>query len=526
MATYYQQRASAGLIISEGTQIEPRGKGYAWTPGIYSQAQIDGWRTVTDAVHAEGGVIFAQLWHVGRVSHTDLQPDNAAPIAPSAIQAQKVKAFIETAPGTGTLVEPSLPRELSVTEIKALVEPMPRRHATRSAPVSTALKFTRPTATWSTSSSPPTPTSARMNTAVRCTTACVSLREVVQAVSAVVGPDRVGVRFTPLFTSTDEDRVYIGFVEEDPHPDLTSKPSRCWKGRYRATCRLPATDWPNARTCQKRFAVRSEAPSAAKSCMPACTPAEARRACGRGPGRPDCPFGRPLYRQPRSAPAHRRGWHWVPGPPVWRWRAKLHRITRLQVAGCSPPGAPVAIAARRQDKLEAVVAESPRKVRIARRPVPLRRRKSNGDSSEAAVVAELRQNPTVALLWHCCSAAFSSWESRIITPEFGGRGQVVFTRQRFIRAAVAVSAISKACAEVGEGPVDLDRPRRVDSDLKHSTSRHRHGPYGIGLLQLSHSRGVGWACHRLAIRQPDDVDINEIVPSSPASVLREGRCEQ
>ena len=123
MATYYQQRASAGLIISEGTQIEPRGKGYAWTPGIYSQAQIDGWRTVTDAVHAQGGVIFAQLWHVGRVSHTELQPDNAAPVAPSAIQAQKVKAFIETAPGAGTLIEPSLPRELTVAEIRGRSAP-------------------------------------------------------------------------------------------------------------------------------------------------------------------------------------------------------------------------------------------------------------------------------------------------------------------------------------------------------------------------------------------------------------------
>jgi len=69
MATYYSQRASAGLIISEGTQISPLGKGYAWTPGIYSTEQIIGWCQVTDAVHTAGGTIFAQLWHVGRVSH-------------------------------------------------------------------------------------------------------------------------------------------------------------------------------------------------------------------------------------------------------------------------------------------------------------------------------------------------------------------------------------------------------------------------------------------------------------------------
>lgn len=66
MATYYRQRSGAGFMVTEGTQIEPRGQGYAWTPGIHSPEQIQGWRKVTDAVHAEGGVIFAQLWHVGR----------------------------------------------------------------------------------------------------------------------------------------------------------------------------------------------------------------------------------------------------------------------------------------------------------------------------------------------------------------------------------------------------------------------------------------------------------------------------
>lgn len=112
MAEYYQQRASAGFMVSEGTQIEPRGKGYAWTPGIYSEAQIAGWQQVTDAVHAADGVIFAQLWHVGRFSHTTFQPGNNAPLAPSALAARGVKTFIETGPDTGMLVPPSMPREL------------------------------------------------------------------------------------------------------------------------------------------------------------------------------------------------------------------------------------------------------------------------------------------------------------------------------------------------------------------------------------------------------------------------------
>ncbi|MFH4263139.1 alkene reductase, partial [Acinetobacter baumannii] len=87
MATYYQQRAGAGFMVTEGTQIEPRGQGYAWTPGIHSPEQIAGWRKVTEAVHAKGGIIFAQLWHVGRVLHTSVQPNHASPVAPSAIKA-------------------------------------------------------------------------------------------------------------------------------------------------------------------------------------------------------------------------------------------------------------------------------------------------------------------------------------------------------------------------------------------------------------------------------------------------------
>ena len=84
MADYYAQRASAGLIIAEGTQISPLGKGYAWTPGIYSPEQIAGWRRVTDAVHAAGGRIVIQLWHVGRISHVSLLPEGTLPVSSTA----------------------------------------------------------------------------------------------------------------------------------------------------------------------------------------------------------------------------------------------------------------------------------------------------------------------------------------------------------------------------------------------------------------------------------------------------------
>ncbi len=112
-AEYYAQRASdAGLIISEATQISPTGKGYAFTPGIYSAEQIAGWKQVTDAVHAQGGTIYLQLWHVGRISHPSLQPGGIAPVAPSAIAPVNQRTFIEN----GT------PRALTLTEISGIIE--------------------------------------------------------------------------------------------------------------------------------------------------------------------------------------------------------------------------------------------------------------------------------------------------------------------------------------------------------------------------------------------------------------------
>ncbi|MWD28400.1 N-ethylmaleimide reductase [Aquicoccus sp. SCR17] len=113
---YYRQRAGAGLIVTEATQISPEGKGYIQTPGIQTEAQADAWRKVTDAVHAEGGRIVVQLWHVGRISHVSLQPDGQEPVAPSAIPAG-VKTF--TAKG---FEETSTPRALKLDEIPRLIE--------------------------------------------------------------------------------------------------------------------------------------------------------------------------------------------------------------------------------------------------------------------------------------------------------------------------------------------------------------------------------------------------------------------
>jgi N-ethylmaleimide reductase len=245
MATYYRQRAGAGFMITEGMQIEPRGQGYAWTPGIYSQAQIDGWRLVTDAVHAEGGVIFGQLWHVGRVSHTALQPGNAAPIAPSALPALNAKAFIETGPGIGTLVAPSMPRALSVPQIKDVVALYAEAaknalsagfdgveiHAANGYLVNQFISAH--------ANHRDDEYGGSLQNRLRF------LREIVDAVAEIVGPDRLGVRFTPLFTSTDEDRVYIGFVEEDPHQTYIEA-IKVLEDAGIAYVSIAEADWPNA----------------------------------------------------------------------------------------------------------------------------------------------------------------------------------------------------------------------------------------------------------------------------------------
>ena len=114
-AEYYAQRATAGLIISEASQISQQGQGYQDTPGIYTDDQVAGWRVVTDAVHAAGGRIFLQLWHVGRISHVDLQQDGAAPVAPSAIAA-KGKTFVNNG-----FVDVSTPRALELDEIPGII---------------------------------------------------------------------------------------------------------------------------------------------------------------------------------------------------------------------------------------------------------------------------------------------------------------------------------------------------------------------------------------------------------------------
>jgi N-ethylmaleimide reductase len=252
MATYYRQRASAGFMVSEGTQIEPRGQGYAWTPGIYTHAQIAGWRKVTDAVHAEGGVIFAQLWHVGRVSHNDLQPGGEAPVAPSAIQAQKVKAFIQTGPGIGELVQPPVPRALSVAEIQQLVAQYAQaaRNAIEAGfdgvEIHAANGYLVNQFISAHANQRDDEYGGSLHNRLRF------LREIVTAVADAVGADRMGVRFTPLFSSTEQDRVYIGLVEEDPHATYVEA-IKILEAAGVAYLSIAEADWDNAPDLPESF---------------------------------------------------------------------------------------------------------------------------------------------------------------------------------------------------------------------------------------------------------------------------------
>ncbi len=120
-AEYYGQRATAGgLLIAEATPVMVTGRGNPGVPGIYSQAQIDGWRSVVDAVHAKGGLIFLQLWHVGRVSHSSFQPEGAMPVAPSAVPITGSGMMAMTA--EGKMVPYETPRALETSEVEDVIE--------------------------------------------------------------------------------------------------------------------------------------------------------------------------------------------------------------------------------------------------------------------------------------------------------------------------------------------------------------------------------------------------------------------
>jgi N-ethylmaleimide reductase len=201
-ACYYAQRASAALIISEATQVSMQGQGYAWTPGIHSREQVDGWRLVSEAVHDKGGRMFMQLWHVGRISHPALQPDQMLPVAPSALRPGG-RAFIENERGEPEFVPFVTPRSLQVEEMPYLVRQYTRgaRNAQRAGMDGVEVhgangylldQFLQSGTNRRTDEyGGPVQNRARL------------LMEAVQAACEVWGPQFVGVRLAPLGTFND-----------------------------------------------------------------------------------------------------------------------------------------------------------------------------------------------------------------------------------------------------------------------------------------------------------------------------------
>ncbi|GLS16109.1 alkene reductase [Hydrogenophaga electricum] len=209
MATYYTQRASAGLLITEATAISHQGQGYADVPGLYAPEQIAGWQGVTAAVHAAGGKIVTQLWHVGRVSHTSLQPGGGAPVAPSAIAA-KTKTVLLTPEGP-TFVDTSTPRALDIGEIPGIVDDYRRAalaaieagfdgveiHAANGYLIDQFLK-----------------TGANQRSDAYGGTIdnrARLLREVTTAITGAIGAGKVGIRLSPVTPAND-------IVDADPQP--------------------------------------------------------------------------------------------------------------------------------------------------------------------------------------------------------------------------------------------------------------------------------------------------------------------
>ncbi|MGZ5198383.1 MAG: alkene reductase [Telluria sp.] len=243
MAQYYGARASAGLIITEGTQISQQGQGYAWTPGLFTPEQVRGWRRVTEAVHGKGGTIFAQLWHVGRVSHASLQPGGGPPVAPSALSHPGLRVFIDPegrgpGSGVGCMVEHTHPRALEQPEIAAIVADYARAAANAieagfdGVEIHAANGYLINQFIASTTNQRTDEYGGSLGKRLRF------LFEVVEAVVRQVGAQRVGVRISPLVTLQ-------GTVDEAPQAAYTVAAARLGTMGI-AYLHIAEADWDDA----------------------------------------------------------------------------------------------------------------------------------------------------------------------------------------------------------------------------------------------------------------------------------------
>ena len=243
MAEYYAQRASAGIIISEATQISNQGQGYSFTPGIFTDEQIAGWKLVTNAIHKEGGRIFLQLWHVGRMSHASFHEDGQT-VGPSALSPDAQIWMVDPNTGKGGMVDCPVPRALALDEIAAVVEDFRQGAANaieagfdgveiHGANGYLIDEFLRRSSNIRTDQYGGT-----QENRIRL------LREVTQAVADEVGAERTGIRLSPYITqrnmaddeiievilkaATELDKIGIGYIhlseaDWDDAPEIPEK---------------------------------------------------------------------------------------------------------------------------------------------------------------------------------------------------------------------------------------------------------------------------------------------------------------
>jgi len=211
---YYGQRAGAGLIISEATNISPTARGYVYTPGIWTDEQETGWKGVVDAVHAKGGRIALQLWHVGRVSHEMVQPDGQQPVAPSALKGEGAQCFVEFEDGTAGQHPTSTPRALETDEIPGIVADY-RQAAERAKRAGFDMVEVHAANAYLLNQFLATGTNQRTDQyGGSLENRARFPLEVVDAVIDVYGADRVGIRMTPfieLFGLTDDEPEAMAF---------------------------------------------------------------------------------------------------------------------------------------------------------------------------------------------------------------------------------------------------------------------------------------------------------------------------
>ena len=210
MAEYYTQRASAGLIISEGTPVSMQARGYAFTPGIYSAEQIAGWQGVTAAVHRQGGRIFIQLWHCGRISHHSLREDASPPVGPSTLAAQTKTYGCDPQTGEATLLPCDPPRALSTDEVKAVVLDFAQAARNALAAGFDGVEIHGANGYLFDQFRCPFLNNRTDVYGGSLENRCRLLLETSAAVSGAVGPARVGVRLSPLGTAND--------MRSDPDP--------------------------------------------------------------------------------------------------------------------------------------------------------------------------------------------------------------------------------------------------------------------------------------------------------------------